>query len=153
MSSFYVRSYDPYSWTSAGDGLFVLSCDIDVYLEEHDDCATEPTKLVHFHVSRGATWDGASIPKPFRWYLPNIDESNLVYTLAGLLHDSCYASECLSKALADDLFRGVMRDAGIPRRKASFACWCVQHFADRHYGQKHDSHNLRNYVDMERLDA
>ena len=78
-----------------------------------------------------------------------IDEMNLPYTLAGLVHDYCYGSECLSKDLADDLFRGTMRDAGIPRRKASFAEWLVEHFAKSHYGKKNDRHGIRFYGKME----
>ena len=53
-------------------------------------------------------------------------------------------------SFADDLFRGTMRDTGIPRRKASFAEWLVEHFAKSHYGKKNDRHGIRFYGKMER---
>ena len=31
-------------------------------------------KEYRFEFRRGLVWDGASVPKIFRWYLPNIDE-------------------------------------------------------------------------------
>ena len=43
-----------------------------------------------------------------------------------------------------------MRDAGRPRRKASFAEWLVEHFAKSHYGKKNDRHGIRFYGKMER---
>lgn len=142
MSSFYLRSWNVFSWEDLSKGLkklknspsFVLDCDNG--------------KRYTFRLKEGLIWDGASIPKAFRWYLKNVDEKNLPYTSAGLLHDFCYGSECLPKNLADDLFRGVMRDAGIPRRKASFAEWCVKHFAKSHYGRKNDRHRIRFFGEM-----
>lgn len=142
MPSFKVKSFDPYSWTAIDGGLFRLDCDLSAVWE----CDDGNEYRIDFR--RGLIWDGASVPKMFRWYLPNIDERNLVYTLAGLAHDFCYGSECLSKDLADDLFRGTMRDAGIPRRKASFAEWLVEHFAKNHYGKKNDRNGIRFYGKM-----
>ncbi len=54
---------------------------------------------------------------------------------------------------ADDLFRGTMRDAGIPRRKASFAEWLVEHFAKNHYGKKNDRNGIRFYGKMKITDV
>lgn len=141
--NFKLKSWDVYSWTPLKGGLFRLNCDFSAVWTDND------SKEYHFQFKRGLVWDGASIPKPFRWYLPNIDEKNLVYTLAGLVHDFCYGSECVEKDIADDLFRGTMRDAGIPRRKASFAEWLVEKFAGGHYGRRKDAHGVRFYGSLE----
>ena len=142
--NFRLKSWDVFSWTAMRGGLFRLDNDFTAIWTDNND------KEYRFEFRRGLVWDGASVPKIFRWYLPNIDEMNLPYTLAGLVHDFCYGSECLSKDLADDLFRGTMRDAGIPRRKASFAEWLVEHFAKSHYGKKNDRHGIRFYGNMYR---
>ena len=142
--NFRLKSWEVFSWTAMRGGLFRLDNDFNAVWSDNNG------KEYRFEFRRGLVWDGASVPKIFRWYLPNIDEMNLPYTLAGLVHDFCYGSECLSKDLADDLFRGTMRDAGIPRRKASFAEWLVEHFAKSHYGKKNDRHGIRFYGKMER---
>lgn len=147
MASFYLRSWDVYSWKELPDGLFMLTNDADFFLD------TDFGKRYVIHCRSGLVWDGASVPKPFRWYLPNIDERNLVYTAAGLLHDCCYGGELLSKELSDDLFRGVLRDAGIPRRKASFAHLCVSVGAKSHYGKDNDRFGIRFFSSIEEIPA
>lgn len=137
--NFKLKSWDPFSWSKLRGGLFRLDADLDAVWT--DNSGTE----YRFSFFRGLTWDGASVPKVFRWYLPNIDEKNLPYTLAGLVHDYLYGSEKLPKDIADDIFRGTMRDAGIPRRKASFAEWLVERFAGGHYGKRHDRNGIRFY--------
>lgn len=135
--NFKVKNWSVFSWDKMPKGLFRLRCDCHITLYDNDG-------IEHFfHFAKGLKWDGASIPKIFRWYLPNINEKNLVYSYAGLVHDFCYGSECVDKDLADDMFRGIMRDSGIPRRKASFAEWVVEHFADKHYGRKADKNGIR----------
>lgn len=54
---------------------------------------------------QGACWDGASIPSVFSWFLKSYDTGNSLYTWASLVHDFCYASECVEKDIADDFFR------------------------------------------------
>lgn len=142
MSHFTLVAYSPFSWKDIKDDLkrlvgsprFVLACD--------------DGNVYEFSLSEGLLWDGASIPAAFRWFLPNIDPLNLAYTAAGLLHDFCYGSECLPKDKADDLFRGVMRDAGISRFKAGVADFAVRHFGASHYGQKNDRLEIRYFGRM-----
>lgn len=142
--NFKLKSWNPYSWTERPGGLFRLDCDLDAsWLEVNTG------DEYRFRFKRGLVWDGASVPKAFRWYLPNIDPDNLVYTLAGLVHDACYGSECVPREVADDLFRGTMRDAGLPRRKASFAEFLVSIFGRGHYGKAEDRHGIRYRVRME----
>ena len=143
--NFRLKSWDVFSWTAMRGGLFRLENNFTAVWADNGG------EEYRFAFRRGLVWDGASVPKIFRWYLPNIDEWNLPYTLAGLVYDFCYGSECLSKDLADDLFRGTMRDAGIPRRMASFAEWLVEHFAKSHYGTKNDRHGIRFYGNMYRV--
>lgn len=146
IMNFRLMSWEPYSWTKTAGGDYCLDCTFSaIWLEVNTG------ERYRFTFYRGLVWDGASVPKIFRWYLPNIDDRNLVYTLAGLVHDSCYGSECVPREIADDLFRGTMRDAGIPRRKASFAEWLVGVFAGGHYGKNHDRHGVRFRVKMERV--
>lgn len=137
MSSFYLRQYTAYSWRDLeGDRKLLLKSPTFVV-----DC--DDGNRYTFSLREGLVWDGASVPKIFRWYLPNVDSTNLVYTAAGLLHDFCYGSECLPKDKADDLFRGIMRDAGVPRRKAGVADFCVRRFGASHYGKDKDSYGIR----------
>lgn len=147
MASFYLKSWDVFSWDVSKSGLYVLRNDCSFTLD------TDFGKRYTIHCKRGLVWDGASVPKPFRWYLPNIDEKNLVYTSAGLLHDCCYGAELLPKPLSDDLFRGVLRDAGILRRKASFAHLCVKFGAKSHYGKEHDRFGIRFFCSIEETPA
>ena len=39
---------------------------------------------------------------------------------------------------AVDMLRGILRDAGLSRFKASTVCWCVNNFAASHYGPEND---------------
>lgn len=141
--NFKLKSWEPFSWSKMRGGLFRLDNDFTATWTDNDGAE------YRFRFYRGLVWDGASVPRAFRWYLPNIDEKNLPYTLAGLVHDFCYGSEKLPKDLADDIFRGTMRDAGIPRRKASFAEWLVEHFAGSHYGKRRDRNGIRFYGKLE----
>ena len=142
--NFRLKSWQPYSWTDVPGGLFHLDCDLEAVWVE-----VNTGDEYKFHFIRGLVWDGASVPRIFRWYLPNVDKENLVYTLAGLVHDACYGSGCVTREIADDLFRGTMRDAGIPRRKASFAEWLVGLFGKSHYGVEHDTRGIRFYCHVD----
>ena len=46
---------------------------------------------------------------------------------------------------------GVLRDAHIPRRKASFAHLCVSFGAKSHYGKEHDRFGIRFYCSIEEI--
>ena len=142
MSSFTVISYSPkLEMVSLYNDKFQLTKDFSISLIEEN---TE--KIYRITISKGAIWDGLSIPKPFRWFMPEIDYTNELYSAAGLVHDCLYASELLSKSISDDIFRSILRDAGMTRFKASTAHLCVKMFANCHYGIKHDTNNLRNFI-------
>lgn len=83
--------------------------------------------------------DGLSVPTIFRWYLPSWDNENSLYNLAGIIHDALYTvkgANIFTRSECDDVFRGLLRDAGISRTKAGMADWCVGKFAggDKHWG-------------------
>lgn len=141
MSSYNVLYYTPLKFTSLDNDKFQLSSDFSICVLEQE------TKTCYtIQIAKGAIWDGLSIPKMFRWFLSEIDYTNDLYSASGLVHDCLYASELLPKDVADDIFRRILRDSGISRFKCSTAHWCVANFAKCHYGIKHDTNNLRQYV-------
>ena len=69
--NFRLKSWDVFSWTAMRGGLFRLENDFTAIWTDNGG------KEYRFEFRRGLVWDGASVPKIFRWYLPNIDELNL----------------------------------------------------------------------------
>ncbi len=100
-------------------------------------------------VDAGAMTDGLSVPKIFRWYLPDWNDSNTLYNIAGICHDGAYGSELLSKDIADELFYQALIKAGISKSKATVAKWAVEHLAGLHYGKKNDDFGISEYVSVE----
>lgn len=121
---------------------YILENDIEVVLKEGNY-----GYIVRIYIKNGAIWDGISVPYMFRWFLPNYFIDNPLANVAGLVHDAMYASALVSKDTADDMFRGILRDAGISRFKASTAEYLVEKLANKHYGIEHDKDGLRHYVD------
>ena len=123
------------------NGLYVL--ENDVWL----DFEYNYTKF-KITVDKGAMTDGLSVPKIFRWYLPDWDDSNVLYNVAGLVHDGMYGSEAVCKELADEIFyRGLLK-AGISKSKATVAKYAVQYLAGLHYGREHDDFGISEYVSV-----
>lgn len=102
-------------------------------------------------VDAGAMTDGLSVPKIFRWYLPDWNDNNPLYNIAGICHDGAYGSELLSKDIADELFYQGLLKAGISKSKATVAKWAVEHLAGLHYGRKNDDFGISEYVNVEAL--
>lgn len=102
-------------------------------------------------VDAGAMTDGLSVPKIFRWYLPDWNDSNPLYNIAGICHDGAYGSELLSKDVADELFYQALIKAGISKSKATVAKWAVEHLAGLHYGRKNDDFGISEYVSVEAI--
>ena len=123
------------------NGLYVLDEDVGIDFKLVD---------VKFRVKvdKGAMTDGLSVPKIFRWYLPDWDESNPAYNIAGIVHDGCYGSEVLCKEMADQLFYNALLFAHIKPSKASVALWAVEHLAGLHYGSGHDDFGISEYVSI-----
>lgn len=121
------------------NGLYVI--DNDVWI----DFMINTTKL-RIQVDKGGLTDGLSVPKIFRWYLPDWDDSNVLYNVAGICHDGIYGSEVMCKQMADELFYKALLKAGIKPSKAYMARWAVEHLAGLHYGSKHDDFGISEYV-------
>ena len=142
-----VRNYTDPVISKLQDDKYILENDIEVVLKEGNYGYT-----VRIFIKAGAVWDGLSVPYLFRWFLPNYSIDNPLINIAGLVHDAMYASELVAKDTADDMFRGILRDAGISRFRASTAEYLVEKFAKKHYGIEHDKYDLRNYVSI-RVDS
>jgi hypothetical protein len=99
-------------------------------------------------VDAGAMTDGLSVPKIFRWYLPDWDNDNVLYNIAGIVHDGLYGSEKVSKDLADEIFYQGLLKAGISKSKATIAKWAVEHLAGLHYGREHDDFDIAPHVQI-----
>ena len=111
------------------DGLYVLDNDLYVIV-------TDETGAVYmFTLYKRFKSNGGSVPKIFRWFMPSWDDNVPLLCIAYLLHDWLYASAELPKEQADDLLRGLLRDAGYNRFHASTVCWAVNTFAKSHYGK------------------
>lgn len=88
----------------------------------------------------GFRCDGLSVPYVFRWFMKSWDDSNDLYNIAGALHDWLYATEgnrgMFSRSECDDIFRGILREAGKSRKTAGIADWAVGVFAggSNHWG-------------------
>lgn len=104
--------------------------------------------LFRIKIDKGAMTDGLSVPKIFRWYLPDWNDSNPLYNIAGICHDGAYGSELLAKDVADELFYQGLVKAGISKSKASVAKWAVEHLAGLHYGRSHDDYDIAPYVSV-----
>lgn len=91
------------------------------------------TKYI-FTLYKGFRCDGGSVPIVFRWFMPSWNDEVPLLNVAYMLHDWLYASREMCKAYADDLLRGLLRDAGYNRFHASTVCWAVDTFARGHFG-------------------
>lgn len=124
------------------NGLYVLNN--PVYIDFK--CNNSTFRL---QVDAGAMTDGLSVPKIFRWYLPDWNDKNPLYNIAGICHDGAYGSEVLGKWVADELFYRALLKAGISRSKATVAKWAVENLAGLHYGRQHDDYDIAPYVKLD----
>lgn len=138
--NFTVKNYNRIKIISLQNGRFITGDPLTVTLVDNRG------RIYTIRISAGTVWNGLSIPKVFRWFLPVYDETNYLYNIAGLIHDLLYASSLLPKDTADDIFRGILRDAGISRFKASTAELCVEKFAGKHYGS--DEYGMKDHISV-----
>lgn len=124
------------------NGLYVIQNDVWIDFLYNDN-------KFRITVDAGAMTDGLSVPKIFRWYLPDWNGNNPLYNIAGICHDGAYGSELLAKDIADELFYQALIKAGISKSKATVAKWAVEHLAGLHYGKKNDDFGISEYVSVE----
>lgn len=137
---FYIQNFDNPVYHKK-DGLYVL--DKDLHVAVNDELGT---KYV-FTLYKGFTCNGGSVPLAFRWFMPSWDDDVPLLNVAYMLHDWLYASREMCKAYADDLLRGLLRDAGYNRVHASTVCWAVNTFARSHFGT--DEYNVADLGKLE----
>lgn len=133
MHFYYLGARNQDSWVRMPSGLYQATDEILVRLRDDADYHYTFTVLPGFRT------DGGSVPTAFRWFVPSWSDDNPIINLAFTLHDGVYATACLPRPFADDLLRGMLRDAGINRFRASTVCWAVNQFACCHYGPEHDT--------------
>lgn len=95
-----VLAYDKLSYDIDKQHLLHLTSDASMVLVDQASL-----DVYEFVFNQGSCWDGASVPSIFSWFLKSYDRKNSLYTFASLVHDFCYASECVEKDIADDFFR------------------------------------------------
>lgn len=106
--------------------------------------------VVHFQ--KNYENDGLSRPEFAKKWIKKFDPDNSLYNFAGAVHDWLYSVKGdgkFSRSECDDIFRGVLREAGISRFKAGMMDWAVGVFAgnSRHWGN--DSFKVKNLVKIE----
>lgn len=101
------------------------------------DCVRDGrTTRFLFRIEEGFGTDGLSVPLPFRRIVPRWTD-DMSYNIAGIVHDGLYGTKgygMFTRSEADDFLRGLMRESGMERLRASTACGCVRAFAKRHWG-------------------
>lgn len=144
MSSFYIvnTTNSNYKWLNTSDSHVLQESITTVICDEHNN-------YYHIVLDKGYRCDGLSVPKMFRWYLPSWDKDRSVYNLAGAIHDALYTvkgANLFTREECDDVFRGLLRDAGISRAKAGLADMAVGLFAGgvKHWGN--DSWNNKELI-------
>ena len=73
-------------------------------------------------VPAGFVTDFASVPRGL-W---NIFPPTALYKKAAVLHDFCYQSKCVSRAMADLIFKEAMGVLGVPQWKINLMYWGVR---------------------------
>lgn len=118
-------------WNTRKGGTYILANNEVMLLLLLQRNGTEVHTAVTF--KKGFRCDGLSVPKMFQWFLPKWDDRNQLFNMAGALHDWLYATEgayhLFSRSECDDIFRGILREAGLNRFHASAADWAVGVFA------------------------
>lgn len=144
MASYYNFTVTPFKWHQREDGLYVIDKAFRITLQ------AENGELSKYQIRKGFITDGGSIPKCFSWFAPSWEPSGSDtdndYNACFILHDGLYASELESKAIADDMLRSSLRDVGMNRFHASTICFCVNHFASKHYGKEHDKWGDASFI-------
>lgn len=138
--SFYDWNVQKFTWHTNKNGLYIIDNDFNVTFRD------DLHRKYAFTILKGAKTDGGSIPKFFSWFADSWRDDDYRYNATFIMHDALYASELFPKDVADDLLRSSLRDCGETRMTASTICWCVNTFAKRHYGKKHDKYYLRKYI-------
>lgn len=140
---YFVDVDHPYAWARVKD-MWEATADIHVTIRDNDDI------YYHWTLHKGFRTDGGSVPGALQWFVPSWSENNHIINIAYALHDAAYGTEYMTRADADDMLRGLLRDAGLSRFRASTVCVAVKQFACCHYGIVHDDNDSILYVELEK---
>ena len=83
-----------------------------------------------FDVPRGYITDFASIPSYLHWWIRPTDDRAVP---AAIAHDWMYHTHIVTRGVADAIFLQLLREHGMPRRKAKLMAWAVRQFGKRPY--------------------
>lgn len=139
MHFYFVRGCGFRNWIKIGD---VCQATDDIICIVRDEFGT----YYEFHLLPGFQCNGGSVPWCFRWFVPSWSSTNDLINMAFALHDGLYSSGLLHRSVSDDLLRGLLRDAGLSRFKASTVCYAVNKFAESHY-QK-DEYDTAKFIKL-----
>lgn len=139
MHYYYVRGCGLRNWMKIGD-VYQATGDIIVVVRDETGLHYEFTLVTGFQCN------GGSVPWCFQWFVPGWSATNDLLNTAYALHDAMYCSGFIPRDLADDMLRGLLRDAGLSRLRASTVCYAVNKFAESHYNK--DEYNSKPFVKM-----
>ena len=98
-------------------------------------------------VKKGFDFDGASIPK-WLWSIYG-SPLNGNYVVASLIHDGLYASQKVSKSLADKIFLDVMKQSKVGYIKRTSMYLAVKMFGGKDWKEATEYKNeYANYVEV-----
>ena len=140
------QEFDDFEWKE-DKGTYTLQNNAKVKLLIED--GTEIHKIVTFTFKKGFKCDGLSVPRIFQWFIPKWDWNNMLFNLAGAIHDALYGNKGFKKFTRDDsdaIFRSLLRHSGYNRFHASLADFMLGLFACLHWGD--DSYKCKKLVTM-----
>lgn len=138
------------SWYFSAAGNVRLMHDISLCLEIEREKRVFAVELLF---KKGYESDGLSRPDFVAKWIKKFDKENSLYNFAGFAHDWLYSRRGFlsdlvqfSRSECDDVFRGILREAGVSRFKAGIMDLAVGLFAggSKHWGD--DSLGSRNKV-------
>ena len=98
-------------------------------------------------VKKGFDFDGASIPK-WLWSIYG-SPLNGNYVVASLIHDGLYASQKVSKSIADKIFLDVMKQSNVGYIKRTSMYLAVKMFGGKDWKEASEyKDEYTNYVDV-----
>lgn len=141
MHFYFESSKNEKAWIKIGN-IYQATEEITVTLRDETGMHYKWTLLPGFRT------DGGSVPLAFRWFVPAWSDTVPLVNLAYALHDAAYGSGLMHRDIADDMLRGLLRDAGFSRFRASTVCWAVNNFAAGHYGVENDKYDCRLFASL-----
>lgn len=143
MASFYLLKHKNIDcWR--GEDTHLAMKDIHVIIGDDEN------RFYKITLKAGFRCDGLSVPSLFQWFLPSWDKKNFVYNVAGAVHDALYTTGgwygTFCREQCDDIFRSLLREAGISRFKAGCADKAVEWFAGGPEHWRNDEFKNKNFI-------